>query len=418
MSVILDALKRVQDENRRRGTGADRPRMQAPSTHESNSLLRRLSAPAESRPNSRERTVSPAVGMAVLTLGLAGVLAAALWVFQPKFSGPEANRNRPLLADLSRARQSSVARNASASPQDGLIATPKQSPAITEPFTAIPSVASALPGDMSDLSGQLQVGSDPSTGSGDFRLDSSNGTEREGYFKLTTQQSGPSGSMTARGNRASSTAGVAGRASVPKRLIDPGVRDAFARGVRAQKQGDLGAAEEAYKRALKYDPDNARVNVNLGVLYEQLGRFPLAERHLRRSIAVETDNANAHNNLGVVLYRLGNYDAAMLEFNRTLVIDPRRLDAYTNRGLIFTRWGQHREAENSFKQVLELDPSNALAHYNLGMVYEELHRPELAAEHYYQFLSLGGSDHPRITEYLGPHLEWMEIQLGEAGAGR
>lgn len=403
--------------------------MQAPSTHESNSLLRRLSAPAETRPDRRQRTVSPAVGMAVLTLGLAGVLAAALWVFQPKFSGPEANRNRPLLADLSRAPQSSVARNASASPQDGSIATPQQSPAITEPFTSVPSTASTTsaleagwqrsgPGGMSDLSGQLQVGSDPSTGSGDFQLDSSNGTQREGYFKLTTQQSGPSGSMTAQGNRASSRGGVAGSASIPKRLIDPGVRDAFAQGVRAQKQGDLGAAEEAYKRALKYDPDNARVNVNLGVLYEQLGRLPLAERHLRRSIAVEIDNANAHNNLGVVLYRLGNYDAAMIEFNRTLVLDPRRLDAYTNRGLIFTRWGQYREAEKSFKQVLELDPSNALAHYNLGMVYEELHRLELAAEHYYQFLTLGGSDHPRITEDLGPHLEWLEIQLGEAGAGR
>lgn len=200
-------------------------------------------------------------------------------------------------------------------------------------------------------------------------------------------------------------------------LLDPGVRSAFEAGVRAQKEGDVTRAEEAYKRALRYDPRNAKVNANLGVLYEQQGRLQAAERHLRQAAAIEPNNASVHNNLGVVLYGTGNFDGALIEFNRTLSLDPERLDAYTNKGLIFTRWGRYQDAERAFMQVLALSPDDPLANYNLGLVYEEIDDVSRAVDHYYRFLVAGGADHPEIAKYLSQHLAWLEGRLN-GGAQR
>lgn len=440
MSVILDALKRVQDENRRRDVGADGIPTPPAAVQGSSGLLRRLSAPSDVAGTSVSKPASPAVAMVILALALTVVIVGALWFFQPRLAEPEVNRGRPLLAGLTGGSERPLANQ----PRG---ATPPMNSAVTEPFAPIrvgnpmgqlpqefangTAAEAAEPGpanDLRDLSAQLGQGAPGDTSSqGSFRLESSreppgrtgaNGADS--YLDLTSELSGARESTGGAGQREESAgAGDAdGRANVPQPMVDPGVRVAFEQGVRAQKQGDFKTAEEAYLRALKHDPDNSTVNSNLGALYEKDGQLVSAERYLRQSIAVQPDNANAHNNLGVVLYRLGNYDAALLEFKRTLVLDPDRLDAHTNRGLIFTRWGEYGEAEQAFRRVLEIDPDNALAHYNLGLVYEELEAIDLAIEEYYTFVRVGGADHPKITDYLDAHLRWLEARQDKTRATR
>lgn len=323
MSVILDALKRVQDENRRRDTAPGHEPEAPPvdtrgAEPPSNALLRRPSEPetrTEKRPSSW--TVSPViwVSAALVTLGL--LVTAGLTWFQPTFDGPTVNDGQPLLA------------------RGGIVGG--------APPAGVPTL--------------------------------------EVQERLAPRET-------------------------------PGVRAAFAEGVRKHKAGDLHGASVAYERALDADPGNARVNANLGVLYEAMGQFPRAERHLRDAVESEPENAAAHNNLGVVLYRQGKYDAALIEFSRTLQLDPRHLEASTNKGLIFTRWGQLEDAERAFRQVLAIDSSHALAHYNLGLVHEEAGRYGAAIDAYHEFLKFGGMEDPEITDYLDRHLGWLERRRG------
>ncbi len=366
-------------------------------------------------------------------LCLVAVVVGTLWILQPTFAGAESNSERPLLSDLGRpgASESQRSVNPTSDQQPGGFTEnlPVATPVIEleDPYDSEAQLP--IGADMSDLSGQLgdEAPQAASESRGFMRLES---TERRpagrsadggGSFDLSSEPAGATrsvgGSASASAYDSGAAAAPTGSARLPEGLVDPGVKKAFETGVRMQKAGDLAAAQDAYKRALKFDSHNAKVNANLGVLYEGLGRLGLAESHLRRSIAVAPDNARSHNNLGVVLYRQGNYDAAMLEFGRTLELDPRRLDAYTNKGLIFIRWGQHAEAERAFVQVLTIDPKNALAHYNLGMVYEDQELWGQAIRHYYEFVSLGGADHPEITVYLGDHLAWLEGLVGQ-GRGR
>lgn len=470
MSVILDALKRVQDENRRRGVTPETREASEPEPS-SNALLRRLAAPrgddSARGPSSRRdgRKVSPVIWISAACVVAVLATAAGLAWFQPTFDGPAVNDGRPLLTQMESrganpagAQSSGAVResfggsgggagSASGVPQDGaagmaglearqgeaeeggddlfsdLSANLETSEASAA--QAAPAAADEEPDDDSML--RLEVEERPAparvqpaqpgagSATGDSFLDIRSASPGQTTGTQTPQQR--PWQPPAPVESTSAPPVERGGSSVPTRLVDPGVRAAFAEGVRLQKAGDLGGAADAYGRALKFDPHNARVNANLGVLYESQGQLTLAERHLRAAVQTEPDNAPAHNNLGVVLYRQGKYDAALIEFNRTLQLDPRYLDAYTNKGLIYTRWGQLEDAERAFRQVLAIDPVNALAHYNLGLVYEELDRLPEALESYYMFLDTGGMQHPEITAYLDRHLEWLERRV-ERGEGR
>ncbi len=433
MSVILDALKRVQDENRRRGASPVTP--EPGPMHGSNALLRRLSAPASDAPRATaRRQAGPAVWIGSLAAVGIAVVATVLWWMQPSFSGPRANDGRALLTDLTADPRDAV-RFPPASPQAGAFA-PEAGLESRRLSTGADPVSDAdANGELSDLSGNLPAVPDTSSATAaggrqpepGFSLEVENTAAApsggSGIDLTSDRPSAPSARRPAPVRTVESDGGnvTADRArGVPAAsgtLVDPGVRTAFEEGVRAQKEGQHSRAEEAYRRALRHDPHNAKVNANLGVLYERLGRLEDAERHLRQASSVEPNNASVHNNLGVVLYRMGNYDGAMIEFNRTLSLDAERLDAYTNKGLIFTRWGRYEDAQRAFMQVLAFSPNDPLANYNLGLVYEEVDNIDRAVDHYYRFLESGGNDHPQITKYLTQHLTWLEARL-DGGASR
>jgi type IV pilus biogenesis/stability protein PilW len=459
MSVILDALKRVQDENHRRGTAPGTVTDYEPA-RDAEEMVERLATydpEPEAQLIAEPRRLSPLTWVAIIALGSAGVITAALWWFEPDFTGAQANAGRPLLTDMrATPTDGGVSGTApAAAPQQPVVDMSPGDAARANAATSTDTAVSAEPNapaepegrDLSDLSAALP----PATTDNQpvvqdeapsFDLRSYESTPRaEQEQPVSPQRSSETGSDSGFINLRSSADDEPTPARVPetrrtpaandnpfaapepeapadagsRTLVDPSVRSGFERGLQLQKSGDMSGAEDAYLRALKLDPDNARINANLAVLYEGQGRFQLAERHLRNAINVEPNNASARNNLGVVLYRMGNFDGALIEFNRALALDPKQLDAYTNKGLIFMRWGRYEDARRAFAQVLVADPENALAHYNLGLVYEELQMWDQAIDSYYRFLDSGGSLHPDIVQYVSQRLPWVESRLSDGG---
>lgn len=86
------------------------------------------------------------------------------------------------------------------------------------------------------------------------------------------------------------------------------------------KQFDL--AEEAFKNALKYDPKQATIYINLGETYRVKGMLKEAVNQQRMALQLDPDNALAHNNLGYYLALQGNISDAIVEFKKALEIDP------------------------------------------------------------------------------------------------
>jgi 2-polyprenyl-3-methyl-5-hydroxy-6-metoxy-1,4-benzoquinol methylase/Tfp pilus assembly protein PilF len=100
--------------------------------------------------------------------------------------------------------------------------------------------------------------------------------------------------------------------------------------------GNLGGAATAFEQALKLggasaDPrDSAQAHLNLGNLYNQLGRFEEASRAYARVLAFQPDHAEAHNNLGAMLLAQGRAVEAAAHFARSLVLAPELFEAYSS----------------------------------------------------------------------------------------
>lgn len=86
------------------------------------------------------------------------------------------------------------------------------------------------------------------------------------------------------------------------------------------KQFDL--AEEAFKNALKYDPKQATIYINLGETYRLKGMLKESVIQLEKALQLDLNHALAHNNLGHYLALQGKISEAMEHFKKALEIDP------------------------------------------------------------------------------------------------
>ena len=118
------------------------------------------------------------------------------------------------------------------------------------------------------------------------------------------------------------------------------------------------AALDAYKHAVRTDPDNIAAWINWGRLLHQEGRTAEAERVYRRALEQCGADSRLMFNLGVLLEDLGRTGSA--------------LEAY--------------------QAAIGDDPNLADCHYNLARLYESLGKPQHAIRHLGQYRRLLTSD--------------------------
>lgn len=109
----------------------------------------------------------------------------------------------------------------------------------------------------------------------------------------------------------------------------------FNLGVGLSKQGNDLAAIEAYRTAADLSPKFAQPRLNLGLLYERLGRIEdalLEWRWIVHTLSLDTSQetrqmvVSALNHLGRVLEMQKRYDEALQCLNKSLLIDPAQPD--------------------------------------------------------------------------------------------
>ncbi|MGB0680101.1 MAG: tetratricopeptide repeat protein [Polyangiales bacterium] len=159
--------------------------------------------------------------------------------------------------------------------------------------------------------------------------------------------------------------------------IDRSVRE-FELAASLRAEGSIPGALQHLERALKYDPDNARAQLLLGLIHLQRRDLPLAETHVRRAVDIlhkRSDlgslRAEAHNLLGVVLVRRGQRQAAVQHF-RKAANDPLNVApfyAWGNLGWAHFLRGAHRPAIQALRHAVHLQPRFCVGHYRLGRVY-------------------------------------------------
>lgn len=153
------------------------------------------------------------------------------------------------------------------------------------------------------------------------------------------------------------------------------------------RKKDYGAAETAYREAIKLDPSSAYVHRWLGSALFMQGRYADAEAAARKAITIDPNGVDAHNILGISLERQGRLGEAETELRRAMKLDPNFAWARNNLSSVLTKKGnslysQRRtsEAEMAFREAISLNRSASGASQGLALIEQKKGQERKAAE--------------------------------------
>ena len=122
-----------------------------------------------------------------------------------------------------------------------------------------------------------------------------------------------------------------------------------------ERLGVYTKAIEAYKQAIRIDPDFAITYYNLGLTYYELGFYEEAIEAYKQAIRIDPDFAEAYNNLGLTCIKLGYYAKAIEASKQAIRIDPDFVEAHGGLGVAYLLIGDRNSALNEYKILKELD---------------------------------------------------------------
>ena len=166
-----------------------------------------------------------------------------------------------------------------------------------------------------------------------------------------------------------------------------------------QKNQQLVAAREVYRRVLEMAPDHPRALHYAGLLAHQQGRNEEALALIERSIALVPDQADWYSNLGIVLQSDQRLDSAIASYRRAIEIDPGHANAYNNLAVLLRATGQPVEAEAAYRAAIRLNPEHIDAYTNLGILLNGLKRTKEASACYCKAITLRPK-HPEARKLL------------------
>ena len=122
--------------------------------------------------------------------------------------------------------------------------------------------------------------------------------------------------------------------------------------LRAQEQVDL------VRKAVELDPRSAIVSVNLGVAYQQHGRYSLAERQYQKVLELDPEFEVAMRSLGALYTNIGQLDQAIKYYQMASRQDSGNPSSLFLTARIYQVLGEEEKALELRREVEDLDPEN------------------------------------------------------------
>ena len=152
--------------------------------------------------------------------------------------------------------------------------------------------------------------------------------------------------------------------------------NAIESGNTARDTRNYAAAEAAYRRAQRLNPDDWRASYGIGNIFSDQQRWEEAEKAYRQAIELEPKSSKEpikYIALSYVLTQLisetnsiNRYLEAERMASRAIELDKNSALAYSQRGATLELLNRLSEAEASYRKALELDPESAVAFAYLG----------------------------------------------------
>ncbi len=174
-----------------------------------------------------------------------------------------------------------------------------------------------------------------------------------------------------------------------------------------QVADDIDGAEQAYRKALEYNPRNSDALNGIGSVLGRKGMVEEAIRYFKQALEMDANNIEAYQNMGLALMNQDKLDEALAYYRKALEIDPEHANTLCNMGLILSNQGRIDEAIERYQQAIKANPKHMVSHNNLGNIYSNQKRYDEAIAHYKEAISLD-------RDYMDAHFN-LAVTLLEAG---
>jgi len=124
--------------------------------------------------------------------------------------------------------------------------------------------------------------------------------------------------------------------------------------------GDLEAAAEQFKAALRIDPHSPLAAFNLARVFHSQRKYTTEVYYLRQALASSPPKElefPARLALGAVQDEMGHPDEAVAELRKLVAAFPDSAEAHLNLGNAYGRHFRYKEARVEYEQTLRLDAS-------------------------------------------------------------
>ena len=147
--------------------------------------------------------------------------------------------------------------------------------------------------------------------------------------------------------------------------------DHFQLGNTLHMQGNFAGAVEAYRQALRLQPERAEIYYNLSHALRNQRQPDAAMAALREAIRIRPTYAAALNDLGNFFKQAGHFNEAKTAYESAIRADPGWTSARTNLANLFVIRGERDQANTAYQEALQINPHDAGLLYNFGVFLQE-----------------------------------------------
>lgn len=137
------------------------------------------------------------------------------------------------------------------------------------------------------------------------------------------------------------------------------------------QKGDLDAAIQTQREALRLSPYFVDAHHNLGIALAEKGELDAAILEYYAALRINPRDPKLHFNLAIALVGKGDKDAAIKEFQEVLRIRPDDIGAHSNLGATLANKGDLDAAIREFQEVLRIDHNDTYAQNNLERALDQ-----------------------------------------------
>ncbi len=145
------------------------------------------------------------------------------------------------------------------------------------------------------------------------------------------------------------------------------VLEHVARGLELFHERQYAQAEQEYRAALLYDPENAALHTSLAYVLDQQKKSDDATAAAREAIRLDPNGELARSLLGVALGNKGDWDGAIAAYREALRLNPSNDVAHVNLGLVLGIKGDWDGEIAEYREALRLNAKNEDVRVGLGL---------------------------------------------------